>query len=165
MQIRPETPADIAAIFALTKEAFDPMPYSDGSEVAIIDRLRKDGDLTLSLVAEMAGKIVGHVAFSPVTIGKSAGRWFGLGPIAVSPDHQRTGIGSALIKIGHEMLTVQNATGCVLVGDPNYYSQHGYAAEGRISYQNLDTQFVQWISFTEAEPNGEINYSPAFTAQ
>ena len=68
MIVRDETPADIPVIGALTAEAFAPMAYSDGTETAIIERLRAAGALTISLVAEEGGEVVGHVAFSPVTI-------------------------------------------------------------------------------------------------
>lgn len=84
MKIRDETLSDQAAIFALTTAAFAPMPYSDGSEPAIIDGLRNDGDLALSLVATEAGIIVGHITFSPVSIDGVDNHWFGIGPVSVA---------------------------------------------------------------------------------
>ena len=73
MEIRPETPQDIFAIRELTVAAFAPMPYSDGSEAQIIDRLREEGNLTLSLVTLDQDQVLAHIAFSPVTIDRIQG--------------------------------------------------------------------------------------------
>ncbi|MFC7539140.1 GNAT family N-acetyltransferase [Siccirubricoccus deserti] len=97
MKIRPEEFSDIQAIRAVVAEAFTDAPHSSGTETVIVDALRRDGALTISLVAEDEGEVIGHVAFSPVTIdGVATGR-FGLGPVAVRSDRQRSGIGQALI--------------------------------------------------------------------
>ena len=82
--IREERPGDEQAITALVDAAFRDAPHSDGTEAAIVERLRADGDLALSLVAA-EGSLVGHVAFSPVTLSDGTARWYGLGPVAVSP--------------------------------------------------------------------------------
>ncbi|MBW8282722.1 MAG: GNAT family N-acetyltransferase, partial [Rhizobium sp.] len=111
MRIRPESAGDEAAIGALTAAAFDGHPYSDGSEPLIIERLRRLDMLALSLVAEDEGEIVGHVAFSPVTLSGGEGGWYGLGPISVAPGRQRGGIGSTLIKTGLAKLEAQGASG------------------------------------------------------
>ncbi len=86
MEIRPERPEDIDTIRTLTTAAFHPMPYSSGTEAAIIDALRQAGALTLSLVAIHDGDVAGHVAFSPVTINGAASGWYGLGPVSVWAD-------------------------------------------------------------------------------
>ena len=114
MEIRDERPGDEDAIHALTAEAFRPMPYSSGTEPAIIRALRASGALTLSLVAVEDGAIVGHVAFSPVAIDGQDEGWFGLGPISVSADRQRQGIGRALIAV---METYQQEDGAIAVPD------------------------------------------------
>lgn len=162
MQLRPEISADHDAIHALTKAAFAPMPYSDGSEPTIIRHLRANGDLSLSLVAEDAGKIIGHVAFSPVTINGIPDNWFGLGPLSVTPAKQRTGIGSALIHAGLNWLRAQNASGCVLLGDPNYYSRFGFVSDGNLTYHDLPKHFVQWVGFNGNLASGDLRYSAAF---
>ena len=77
--IRNERSGDEETIHILTLAAFEPMAFSDGSEAPIIQSLRKSGDLTLSLVAEEDGTIIGHIAFSPVTIDGIHNNWFGLG--------------------------------------------------------------------------------------
>ena len=84
MEIREETPADEEAIFTLTTAAFEPMPFSSGTEATIIDNLRSDGDLTLSLVATIDNIIVGHITFSPVKVDRQKKHWFGLGPVSVA---------------------------------------------------------------------------------
>lgn len=162
MLIRAETPADHAAIHALTEAAFAPMPFSDGTEPAIVDALRRDGDLTISLVAEDAGEVIGHIAFSPVTIDGNHGAWFGLGPISVRADRQRQGIGKALIRRGLEMLEGQGAAGCALIGDPAVYSRAGFVSDGRLRYQNLDTRLVQHIVISGPPPAGILKFAPAF---
>ena len=164
MHIRDEQPADKEAIFRLTAAAFELMPYSDGSEPVIIDKLRENGDLALSLVAVDGGEVVGHIAFSPVTINGVADHWFGLGPVSVKPEKQRNGIGSKLVLAGLDWLKSHGANGCVLVGDPDYYARFGFKSDGNLSYGDVPTEFVQWLSFDGKSPVGVIIYSPAFEA-
>lgn len=130
MFIRPERPDDKQTIHDLTIAAFEPTPFSDGSEAPIITKLRNDGDLTVSLVAVRGGDIVGHVAFSPVTVGVESDGWYGLGPVSVWPDKQRQGIGSALINEGLAILKANGAKGGVLIGDPAYYGRFGFRSDG-----------------------------------
>jgi len=169
VQIREEKPADHATIHYVTKIAFEPKKFSDGTEPDIIDKLRADGDLTLSLVAENDTGIVGHVAFSPVVIGPdSMGKfthdWYGLGPIAVHPEEQRKGIGSSLVNQGLQMLRKKDASGCALIGDPKYYSRFGFISDGLVRYGDLPAEHVQWLSFDESQPAGELVFCPAFGA-
>lgn len=100
MLIRPEAPQDTNAIEKITIAAFDGKTYSDQTEHLIINRLRETGALSLSLVADMNGEVVGHVAFSIVTINGEDKDWYGIGPISVLPELQKKGIGSKLIKEG-----------------------------------------------------------------
>jgi len=162
MVIRPETTKDIEAIFSLTTEAFKSMPISDGSEPQIINDLRSDGDLVLSLVAIDQTITVGHVAFSPVTINDVDDKWFGLGPISVLPQLQRTGIGTQLINEGFRRLKEQGANGIALVGDPDYYGRFGFVGDGKLTYGDLPTRLVQWFSIRGNVPRGELNYCHAF---
>lgn len=96
--IREESPADTAAIHALTAAAFLNAPHTAHTEQFIVDALRKAGALALSLVAEEGGEVVGHVALSPVSISDGSTGWYGLGPISVEPALQRRGIGSLLMR-------------------------------------------------------------------
>ncbi|MGB0906650.1 MAG: GNAT family N-acetyltransferase [Maricaulaceae bacterium] len=165
MHIRDEKHGDEAVIFDLTQAAFAPMPYSSGTEGPIINALRRDGDLTLSRVAIEGDEIIGHIAFSPVTIKRAKAPWFALGPVSVQPDKQGRGVGSALIHDGLEQLKSLSANGCVLVGNPAYYGRFGFKNDGRISYGDVPSEFVQWLSFEGDMPSGEIRYSPAFEAE
>lgn len=162
MEIRPETTADRAAIGRLTTDAFAPKAYSSGTEAAIIDALRQSGDLTLSLVAVENGEIIGHVAFSPVTITNQTGDWYGLGPISVREDRQRQSIGRLLTETGLQMLKETGAHGCALIGDPHIYSRFGFVSDGTLGYGTLDPKYVQWVSFTGNKPSGTIDFAPAF---
>ncbi|MBB2672129.1 UNVERIFIED_ORG: putative acetyltransferase [Rhizobium esperanzae] len=162
MLIRYETPADIDAIHDLTSIAFAPMPYSDGTEAEIIRRLRASGDLTISLIAHEDGEMLGHVAFSPVTINGVHDGWFGLGPISVRPERQRQGIGKALIAKGLALLEEMGASGCALIGNPEVYRSAGFSSDGRLSYHDLDTRFVQHIVLRGPAPSGTLRFAPAF---
>ena len=162
MIIRDERPEDVDAIHALTARAFAGMPYSDGSEPAIVDRLRIAGALTLSLVAEMDGAAVGHVAFSPVAISDGSKDWFGLGPISVEPPHQKEGIGSALVDAGLSRLKALGAQGCVLVGDPGYYGRFGFSTGPALSYNGAPPEYFLHVAFSPVYATGGVSYHPAF---
>ncbi|PWK67601.1 N-acetyltransferase [Aminobacter sp. AP02] len=162
MLIRPETPADHDAIHELTWIAFRPMPYSAGTEADIIRRLRADSVLTISLVAEDDGEIVGHVAFSPVSIDGRHDGWFGLGPISVKPERQRQGIGKTLIAAGLTMLGERGASGCALIGNPEVYSHAGFVSDGRLTDGDVDVRYVQRLVLRGPAPSGALKFAPAF---
>ena len=162
MEIRPEASADHIAIGDLTTAAFAPMPFSSGTEAAIIEGLRLDGDLTLSLVAEDETGIIGHIAFSPVSVSNQDGGWYGLGPISVRAERQRQGIGRALTETGLEGLKALGARGCALIGNPALYSRLGFVSDGRLAYRTLDPRYVQWILLSGASPEGTLAFAPAF---
>ena len=162
LEIRPETPADVAAIHALTAAAFLNVVHSDHSEPFIIDALRAAGALTLSLVAELDGAVVGHVAISPVSISDGSLGWFGLGPISVSPERQRHGIGSRLMRHALHLLREQGAGGCVLLGNPAYYHRFGFRPEPGLILPNFPPEYFQAVSFGSSMPRGEVTYHEAF---
>ena len=132
IQLRHETPDDIAAIEAVTIAAFADAPHTSHTEQFIVRALRAAAELTLSIVAEEHGQVVGHVALSPVTItddhGREAQGWYGLGPISVLPPRQGNGIGSRLMEQALSELRAMQAAGCVLLGDPAYYARFGFQA-------------------------------------
>jgi len=162
MIIRPETPADGAAIRQVTDSAFAGAAHASGTEGAIVDALRAAGMLTLSLVAEDAGAVVGHVAFSPVTIdGRDAG-WFGLGPVAVAPGRRGSGIGGALIGDGLARLRQAGAQGCVVLGDPGYYTRFGFAADPAMTFADVPPEYFMALRFAGTAPAGPVVYQPAF---
>ncbi|MEL6662584.1 MAG: N-acetyltransferase [Pseudomonadota bacterium] len=162
--VRDERPGDEAAIHAITAAAFHPMPYGDGTEPFIIDALRASGDLTLSLVAEQDGEIVGQVTFSPVTIDTAAGDWFGLGPVAVAPARQGEGIGGALIREGLSRIRQMGAAGCVLTGDPAYYARFGFTGDCGLIYSDVPSKYVQALAFDGDLPSGTLNFCDTFEA-
>lgn len=162
MQIRFEKTEDADAIHELTWVAFEPMPFSNNTEARIVRDLRASGDLTLSLVAEEGGEIIGHVAFSPITVGDIAHGWYGLGPISVKPGRQRQGIGRALILRGLDLLRERGAAGCALIGNPAVYRGVGFESDGKLTYGDLDTRYVQRIVFRGLPPTGALKFSPAF---
>ncbi len=126
MIVRPETPCDHDAIRRVLIAAFANHPFSHQTEHLIVEGLRADNALIVSLVAEVEGTVVGQIAFSSVTInGKDCG-WLALGPVAVSPSHQRQGIGTALVNEGLKAIRSMGAQGCFLVGDPAFYRRFGF---------------------------------------
>ena len=162
MQIRRERLGDEEAISSLVTAAFATAPHRDGTEAAIVEQLRNAGALTLSLIAEVDGHPVGHIAFSPVTIEGHHLGWFGLGPVAVLPDRQGSGIGSALIREGLERLDHMGAAGCVLVGEPDYYGRFGFVADEGLRYPGVAAEFFQALSFAGDKPQGVVAYHQAF---
>ncbi|MEO1042198.1 MAG: N-acetyltransferase [Pseudomonadota bacterium] len=164
MIIRAEQTGEQAIIHALTARAFATMPFSNGSEPRIIDALRRSGDLTLSLVAAEGAEIVGQITFSPVTIDGVQNAWFGLGPVSVDPDRQRTGIGSQLIRQGLTEMTSLGAHGIVLVGDPAYYSRFGFEGDVGLSYPGVEPRYVQRLVISPPDRQGTVRYADAFEA-
>lgn len=162
MDIENERPEHVTAIRDLTARAFKDMPYSDGSEPVIIDRLRAAGALELSLMARKGRAIVGHVAASPVTISGDQG-WYGIGPISFEPAQQRSGIGSALMGAVLARLEARGAKGAVLVGDPAYYQRFGFRNDLGLRYADLEPQYVMGLAFKGEMPSGEIEFHEAFS--
>jgi predicted N-acetyltransferase YhbS len=160
--IRPERAGDEGAIHALTEAAFRDMPFSDGDEQDLVDQLRADGDLTLSLVAEDAERIVGHIAFSPVSISDGSKDWFGLGPVSVRPELHGQRIGSALVKRGLADLRERGARGTVLLGDPAYYTRFGFAHDPGLTYPGPPAEYFQRLVLEGAAPQGIVRYAAAF---
>ena len=164
MLIRDELPTDEVAIAALIAAAFRGMPYSRQTETFIMAALRRAGALTVSLVAEEAGHIVGQAAFSPVEIDGKPSNWHGLGPIAVAPERQRTGVGSALIEEGFGRLHRLGAGGCMLVGDPAYYHRFGFRNEPRLTLDDVPPDVFMILPLGKTIPEGKVTFHPAFVA-
>lgn len=162
MIIRPETDKDHQAIFDLTQAAFADQPHSDGTEGPIINQLRKDGDLVLSLVAETRLGLLGHIAFSPVQVGNETDGLFAIGPVSVRPEHQGVGIGKTLIEDG--IARLNDAKAIFLVGDPAYYERFGFKGDCGLTYGDLPPAYVQTLSLDGQTRQGEIIYAPGFSA-
>ena len=160
--IRPEAPGDEETIFRLTEAAFKGMEFSDGTEPYIVDKLRADGDLTLSLVALDKQRIVGHIAISPITISDGTQDWYGLGPVSVWPDMQRAGIGGALIRQAIAEMKERGAKGIALLGSTEYYPRFGFKHEPQLRYSGPPAEYFQCLLLKDDLPRGEIAYSHAF---
>jgi len=165
MLIRSEAPSDQAAIFSLTERAFAGAPHSDGTEQHIVNGLRSAGALTISLVAEVEGEVVGHVAISPVTISDGASNWYGLGPISVEPKLQGYGVGSELLRQSLSQLLAKGAAGCVVLGDPSFYERVGFQAKPELVYPGPPPEYFMVQAFGASRPQGTVTYHPAFTGE
>ena len=188
MHIREERPGDAATITAIINAAFAPRTYDEAtlakiaklqreagiaddhkdpaasglSEAQIIELLRKDSALTLSLIGEVDGELVAHVAFSKVRIGQAQLGWYGLGPVSVRPDLQGRGLGSLLIREGLSRLEALGAQGCVLLGYPPYYARFGFEPDGKLTYLGQPNPALQRLIFSGASPTGDVVYHRAF---
>ncbi|MEV3820901.1 GNAT family N-acetyltransferase [Aeromonas dhakensis] len=160
--IRPETVTDHDAIKAVTVAAFLKAPHTDHNEQLIVRDLRQAGALSLSLVAEQAGQVVGHLCFSPVTISDGSERWYGLGPISVSPELHGKGLGSRLMEAGLAELKGMGAAGCVVLGDPGFYGRFGFVSEPGLTLPGVLAEYFMARSFGVAMPSGEVRYHQAF---
>ena len=164
MIIRDENDKDIELIREVTIDAFKDLSVSNQTEHFIIDALRSAEVLTISLVAEIDKEIVGHIAFSPVTISDNTAEWYGLGPVSVKPDFQRKGIGKALINKGLSLLKEKGARGCALVGDPNYYNYFGFKNIPELIYEGIPQEFFVVLPFAETVPEGKVVFHEGFLA-
>lgn len=162
--IRPETAADSGAIFDLTVAAFAALEISSHTEQFIVEALRAAGALSLSLVAEAEGRIVGHIAFSPIAISDDSTDWYGLGPVSVLPAYQRRGIGSALIRAGLAGLQAKGAKGCCLVGHPAYYGRFGFRNPAGLGLEGVPPEVFFALPFAGPLPQGKVTFHPAFMA-
>ncbi len=164
VQIRDETNADASAIREITVAAFRPLEISRHTEQFIIAALRTAGALTISLVAEMDGRVVGHIAFSPVTISDGSSDWYGLGPVSVLPECQRWGIGGALIPEGLSRLRDLGARGCCLVGHPSYYRSFGFENIRGLIHEGVPEEVFFVLPFDGHFPHGSVAFHAGFAA-
>jgi len=155
--IRRETPADVSAIAAVTVAAF-----SRHTEQLIIAALRAANALTLSLVAEVQGRVVGHIAFSPVTISDGCSDWYGLGPVSVLPEYQHQGIGSALIWKGLARLKSLHAKGCCLVDHRRWYLRFGFRNIPKLVHKGVPRKAFLALPFIRSIPKGRVTFHEAF---
>ncbi len=162
--IRDETKNDIVTITNVTVAAFESMEISSHTEQFVVDALRCAGALTLSLVAEVDGQVVGHIAFSPISISDGTPGWYGLGPVSVLPMYQRRGIGKALILEGLSRLKNLGARGCCLVGHPQYYVKFGFKNVAGLGMEGVPPEVFFSLSFDGSYPQGEVMFHEGFKA-
>ncbi len=165
MIIRQEKNTDIEAITQVTIAAYENHPISRQTEHFIINALRSAGALALSLVAEIDEKIVGHISFSPIAISDRKTSWYGLGPVSVLPDHQKQGIGKALVNAGLSLLKGMNAQGCALVGPPEYYQKFGFKNYPKMIHEGIPQEVFLVLPFSEKMPKGTVSFNEAFKAE
>ena len=160
--IRFETPADEADIREVTVQAFADQTNAEGTEQDIIDALRMRNALSVSLVADRGGRILGHVAFSPASPEDGTTGWYTLGPVSVAPGVQRQGIGHALITTGLARLRETGAAGCIVVGDTNYYSRFGFVKAPRLAPPGGVEDHFMILCLGSPAPDCVINFHDAF---
>ncbi len=165
MLIRHELDSEIEAIFTVTKAAFEDHPYSPHTEQFIVNALRAAKALSLSLVAEVDGKVIGHIAFSPVSISDGSDNWYGIGPVSVLPEFQKRGCGKSLINEGLAWLKASGAQGCLLVGDPGYYERFGFRNLPDLSLAGVPPENFLSLPFGKNIPHGEVIFHQAFSAK
>ena len=162
--IRNETHEDVIAISEVTIAAFKILEISNPTEQFVIEALRAAKALTISLVAEMDSRVIGHIAFSPVTMSDGTPNWYGLGPVSVLPEYQQKGIGKALIKEGLSRLKDMNARGCCLVGHPDYYRKFGFVNPSGLAHEGVPPEVFFALSFDGYTPQGTVTFHEGFMA-
>ena len=161
MIIRPERAEDAAAIRDILVAAFP-----SAAEADLVERLRRDGDLALAVVADNDGRVTGYAAFPRLTVENGAGLHAvaGLAPIAVAPEWQRLGVGGALIREGHRLLAGQGYSMVFVLGDPNYYARQGYDADTSLPFDCVYAgPYFMALRLSESAPkHGKVRYPAAF---
>lgn len=165
LHIRPEGPHDAPAIGRVTEQAFQGAAHSSGTEALIVAALRAAGQLTVSLVAQSGDQIVGHVAISPVLLTPGGPGWHGLGPLSVRPDWQRRGVGSRLMAAALARLRALDgagSAGCVLLGDPAYYTRFGFRPYPQLLLPGVPAEYFMALPFDSEVPGATVRYHVAF---
>lgn len=160
LRIRPEEPPDEPAIRSLLGAAF-----RGSAEADLVDRLRREGDLTLSLVA-LNEVTLGHIAFSPVELTEAPHlKACALGPLAVLPHHQNCRIGTALVDEALRQLRDTEFDLVVVLGEPAYYAQFGFSAQAAQALKTAyDGPYLQalHLSARATDARGPASYARAF---
>lgn len=162
MIIRNEKPSDIEAITEVTKMAFAEYAFSQQTEHLTICDLRSEGALSISLVVEIDGRVVGHIAISPVTISDGTTNWHGLGPLSVLPDYQGRRIGTALVDKGLDLLVAMGSKGCAIVGLPSYYNRFGFKNHPQLIHKGTPQEVFTVKKLAGPMPVGAVEFHQAF---
>lgn len=138
------------------------MPYADGDEADLVEALRAAGALSVSLIAEREDRLVGQIAFSPAHAPGDAHGWYALGPVSVLPAYQRCGIGSMLVRTGLQVIRESGAVGCILTGDPVYYTRFGFVVSRSHAPEGEPAEFFMVKLFEGVPTRGPIRFHRAF---
>lgn len=165
--IREETPADYEKVYLLIKTAFSSAEHADGNEQDLVNELRKSKSFipSLSLVAEKDGVLAGHILFTKLKAGEETP--LALAPLAVLPEFQKQGIGSALIKEGHKRAKEMGYSFSVVLGSEKYYPKFGYVPASRYGikapFPVPDENFMAInLKGDSAKLNAQVIYDKAF---
>lgn len=168
--IRPEQPSDVAAIREVNEQAFARDGHLGTDEADLVDALRRNGKARLSLVAELDGRIAGHIMFSDVTVASPAGghKILGLAPLAVLPEYQKQGVGSALIQASVEECRHMGVKAIFLLGHVSYYPRFGFAParlRGLVYQDARDSAMVlELVPGGLDGVTGAVSFEPEFDA-
>jgi putative acetyltransferase len=108
--------------------------------------------------------VVGHIAFSPVSISDGTDNWYGVGPLSVLPELQRQGIGKALMRAGLSRMKALGARGCCLVGHPQYYRRFGFENAAGLELEGVPPDVFFALSFDGHLPQGQVTFHEGFMA-
>jgi putative acetyltransferase len=166
MVIRAERESDIASVHSVNEAAF---PTS--AEADLVDALRRSVDPVISLVAELKGRVVGHILFTPVSLERAPDlKIMGLAPMAVAPGHQHVGIGSALVRAGLEECKLLSVSAVVVLGHPDFYLRFSFVPSTAFGIKSAYDVPEDNFMALELEPgslrgaSGTVRYNEAFNA-
>ncbi|BCL75209.1 N-acetyltransferase [Jeongeupia sp. HS-3] len=144
--------------------------FGQPDEAGLVDALNDAGRVSLALIAEADGLVVGHLLFSPVSVAGVAGEVVGLAPLAVAADWRRQGIGKALVEAGLAALKARGAAAVVVLGDPAYYGRFGFESAARFGLACEYEVPAEYFMALELWPDalafaaGTVAYAPEFAA-
>jgi len=164
MILRNEEESDVEAIAEVTIAPFKSLPIGNHTDQYVVSALRAADALAVSLVAEVHCQVIGHVAFSPVTISDGSQGWYGVGPVSVLPEMQRQGVGKSLMNEGLRLLREPGVKGCVLVGDPNYYSRFGFRNLPDLVLEGIPQLYFLALPFGDNKARGVVVFHEGFAA-
>lgn len=163
MRVREEVTADRSAIHDIHRSAFE-----TPAEARLVDELRAAGAVSLSLVAERNGLPAGHVLYSPVTIADQECAAIGLAPVAVLPEFQRQGIGTALIRESLRLCRQHGYQSVCVLGHPEFYSRFGFRPAAEFGLTCEYDVPAEAFMVLELQPDslrqcsGVVRYHPLF---
>lgn len=163
MRIRHEQVEDIPTVRKVLYHAYNEHPYTEVTEHRMLDALRETNCNVLTLVAEDPDEgIIGALTVSPVTVNDESCGWFMVGPVGVLPEHQRKGVGSALLSRAVRSMDSMGAEGLVLTGAPSYFRRFGFKNDTRLSMKEIQPEKVLILSLGETVPSGEVKLHPCY---